>query len=508
MLQFSKLPLNQKLILAGLSTTAAAMLLAGCLMFISEYLTFRRASVRDLSIKAEIIGNQCAAALLFDVPQDAGETLASLQADPDIDHAVVYTANNTVFARYQRPGTDSLRMPMDMSEGYRFGINTLTVSSRIQVKNRVIGSALIQSNLKKLQAIILRYVISAVLVLVVSMLVAYVLVARLQRIITRPVMDLVWMMQHISQDQDFSVRANETSRDELGILALGFNEMLGMIQKRDLELDVQRQELERIVLSLERSTEELEEANRKLKELDKLKSDFISTASHELRTPLTSIKANVDMLVAKPDFPNESRKKVLEIVNSETDRLIRLVSDLLDLSRIESGTMMWRMSDVSLEDVVRSAMAGIEPIARKKKLQITMDIRSAIPLVRGDRDRLMQVMTNILANAVKFTPKGGSIGVSVLHEARAAEQLLVSVTDTGRGIPQEELKTVFERFRRSQEYGQGISEGSGLGLAIAREIIGFHRGTIWAENKSEGGSAIFFTLPLHNRDAADDPSRS
>ena len=234
MMQFRDLPLKQKLIFAGLLTTAAAMLLAGCLMFILEFTASRRTMVRDLTIKTEIIGNQCAAALLFNVRQDTEETLSSLRADPDIEYAAVYSSDEQdVFARYLRPGTDDRPHLREMQEGHRFTFDHLTVVSPIRLKNRHIGSVLIQTNLKKLNAIVLRYALSAGLVLGITLLVAYALVSRLQKIITQPVMDLVRLMQHVSQKREFSLRAAETGKDELTILAKGFNEMLTAIEDRD-----------------------------------------------------------------------------------------------------------------------------------------------------------------------------------------------------------------------------------------------------------------------------------
>jgi signal transduction histidine kinase len=364
------------------------------------------------------------------------------------------------------------------------------------VDGRRIGAVLIRSDLRKLHTLLFRYLSATGLALAVALLVAYVVVSRLQRTITRPVMDLVRMMEGVSQRREFAARAVPSSNDELGALAHGFNQMVSTIQERDRDLNTHRKDLERTVADLTISTRELQEANKKLRDLDKIKSDFITIASHELRTPLTSIKAYVELMILKPNLIEAKKNRILGIINTESDRLTRLINDLLDLSRIEEGTMAWHLADVSVVDIIPTSLTTIMPLARNKEQQIATDIEPAIPLFRGDRDRLVQVVTNILSNAVKFTPRGGSIRISARWEPEPAPRIIVSVTDTGMGIPEEDLKIVFDKFQRSGDHLTSSVEGTGLGLAIAREIVEFHGGTIWAESVYGKGSTFTFTLAL------------
>ncbi len=503
--RFLNRPLKQKLILIGLLTPAVAMLVAGSLMFAAEFAFYRKSMVTDLTIKAEIIGNQCSAALLFNDRKDAAETLSSLRADPDIEYAAVYTRGGALFARFDRTGNVDQQSLQPGEEGHRFEADRLVLSRSITLRNKRIGSVLISSNLENFYKLLLRYLTAAVLVVAIALAAVSILVSRLQRSITRPVADLVSMMQGISLNKDFSVRAAESSEDELGALARGFNDMVSTIQDRDRALEARRRDLERTIADLEYSTEELREANRKLKELDKLKSDFIAVASHELRTPVTSIKAYVELLLAKPNLTPEKKDKILNIINAESDRLARLIKDLLDLSMIESGTIAWRITDISLDDIIRDSLAGIMPLAQNKTLHVVTEITPDLPPVRGDRDRLVQVVMNILSNAVKFTPPGGSVQVSARREADQP-RITVSVTDTGKGIPEEDLKIIFDKFQRSGDHLTSAEEGTGLGLAIAREIVEFHGGTIRAESCYGKGSTFSFTLPL-NRERPINPKK-
>jgi len=246
----------------------------------------------------------------------------------------------------------------------------------------------------------------------------------------------------------------------------------------------------------ERLIEQLQVANEKLQAIDKMKSDFISVASHELRTPLTTIKAFVELIVMKPGMPEKQKAKIMNIVNVEADRLSLLIADLLDLSRIESGTMMWRMTSVSLEDIIRNTITNMGPLIEDKGLRLTTTFGSPLAHLFGDHDRLIQVMTNILSNAVKFTPRGGAIHIAVRQETAPRAQIVVEISDTGVGIPAGDLDMIFEKFHRSGDQLSNPMDGTGLGLAIARQIVEYHGGRIWAESTLGRGSVFTVTLPL------------
>ena len=239
----------------------------------------------------------------------------------------------------------------------------------------------------------------------------------------------------------------------------------------------------------------LQEANEKLKSLDTLKSNFISTVSHELRTPLTTIKALVELLILKKGMPEERKMKLKMTINSETDRLTRLVADLLDLARIEAGSMKWQASEVRIEELIRDVIAGMAPLFENKKLTITTEF-AALPPVPADHDLLVQVITNILSNAVKFTPEAGRIHIAVRPDGAPASHAVVEISDSGIGIPGEDLELIFEKFHRVHHRSGVAIEGTGLGLSITRQIVERHGGRIWAASTEGKGSTFTFTLPL------------
>jgi PAS domain S-box-containing protein len=239
----------------------------------------------------------------------------------------------------------------------------------------------------------------------------------------------------------------------------------------------------------------LQEANEKLQSIDKMKTNFISLVSHELRTPLTTIKAFVELLLMKPDMPEKQKERLMCTINVEADRLSRLITDVLDQARIESGSMKWSMEEVCLEEIVMNVMASMQVLFENKNLRVTTAFNSPLPCFTGDRDRLIQVVTNILSNAAKFTRPGDAIHVAVRQEVSPA-QLVAEISDTGIGIPEKDLGLIFEKFYRSEDKRIAGIEGSGLGLAIARQIIEHHGGRIWAASTFGKGSTFTFTLPL------------
>jgi len=249
---------------------------------------------------------------------------------------------------------------------------------------------------------------------------------------------------------------------------------------------------------LTRFAVDLQAAYGQLEGLDRMKSEFLTVVSHELRTPITSLKAFADILLMKPDMASDRKTKLLRIMSEESDRLGRLVNDLLDLTRIETGGIAWRDETLSLADLIRTAVEGIAPLAANKEVELTTALAQPLPDLRGDRDRLVQVMMNLLSNAVKFTPAGGRISVSARIEPGQPPQAVVVVEDTGVGIPAEDMPRIFEKFHRSDSKDQGceMSEGLGLGLAISRQIVEHHGGRIWAESVPGQGSTFRFTVPV------------
>jgi Na+/proline symporter/nitrogen-specific signal transduction histidine kinase len=272
---------------------------------------------------------------------------------------------------------------------------------------------------------------------------------------------------------------------------LGLQEVLDILDEAS-QIRAYSRELEEKSRALEAAGAKLRAANERLTELDRLKDDFMSSVTHELRTPLASIRAFSEILHDDPDIPAEQRTQFLGILVSETERLTRLVNQVLDLAKIESDRTEWHLEAVSLEEVIGQAVTATGQLLDQRGIALTLDTGNTAVLVEGDRDRLVQVMMNLLSNAAKFAPEGtGSIRVSL---TRAGELARVRVADNGPGIPEHDRELIFEKFRQSASGGEKPI-GTGLGLPICRRIVEHLGGRIWAEAVPDKGATLCFELP-------------
>ncbi len=244
---------------------------------------------------------------------------------------------------------------------------------------------------------------------------------------------------------------------------------------------------------LERATAELKAANERLKELDRLKDEFLSTVTHELRTPLTSIRSIGEILHDNPDIGAERHLEFTDIIVRESQRLTRLITQVLDFQRIESGRMDWHVSRVDMGEVIAEAVSATRQLVEEKKITLVTSLDDPLPAVDGDRDRLVQVLVNLISNAVKFCePEQGRIEIRAVGQD---EGLRIDVSDNGPGIPAEAQESIFEEFRQIRSKSRGRPQGTGLGLSICRRIIAFHRGRIWAHSEPGQGATLSFYLP-------------
>ncbi len=232
----------------------------------------------------------------------------------------------------------------------------------------------------------------------------------------------------------------------------------------------------------------------KLKKLDQMKADFFSHISHDLRTPLTSIREGTTLLLEGVGGTiTDKQKRLLTIIVEESNRLIRSVNSLLDLSKMEAGIMPEDFEKTNIAPLINQVIFEIEPIVEGKNIEVAGKIADTLPKVNVSRERILQVLRNLLGNAVKFTPERGTIGVNAYA---SDHEIIVSVVDTGPGIPEKKLFSIFDKFYQASTKDRKETGGTGLGLCIAKNIINAHGGKIWAETKLNQGSIFTFTLPV------------
>lgn len=296
---------------------------------------------------------------------------------------------------------------------------------------------------------------------------------------------------------------------------LYFEGMMMDISKRkaaEAELLLHKENLEQLV---EQRTLDLTRANERLKEIDIIKTGFLSTVAHEIRTPMTSILGFAELIQVKlaniifPKFRPETSKernavnkikRNIKIIATESERLTTLVNDVLDIAKMEAGKLDWRMGELNVGEALRKAVQNTSLLAAEKHLALRSEIEPALPTVTADEDRIYQVLLNLISNAVKFT----ETGEVVCRASLGRDEILISVSDTGVGIPADATNKVFEIYRQIGDEQKGRPKGTGLGLAICKEIINHHGGRIWLESDFGRGCRVSFTLPL---EAPDSPSK-
>ena len=320
-------------------------------------------------------------------------------------------------------------------------------------------------------------------------------VVYLTRHITTPLTALTSLATRVSQG-DLSVSLTPSSHDEIGQLTTTFNQMTTALKTRENDLKELNRTLESRVNT---RTEELQHANQKLLKLDRLKTILVSNASHELRTPLTSIKIHVkNLLDGVTGALGSDQLQALGRAHENIERLRTLIDDLLDLSRLQAGGLELKRDNVQLDDLLREIVEGLRYFSEQKQLAVDLAFPGQLQPISGDPDKLRRALTNVIHNAMKFTPEGRRIQIDT-HQLTDGS-VLVTVEDSGYGIALEELDKVFLPFFRSPHIS-ATTRGSGLGLSIAKELIELHHGAIWAESTVGQGSRFFIRLPRTPQDA-------
>jgi two-component system phosphate regulon sensor histidine kinase PhoR len=233
-----------------------------------------------------------------------------------------------------------------------------------------------------------------------------------------------------------------------------------------------------------------------LRRLERVRKDFVANVSHELRTPLTSIKGYVEALLEGAWKEPRQCTDFLEILRKQTDRLNHIISDLLSLSQIESGKYEWKLEEIPVGEWTERIMAVLQPMTLRKNQTLTLSVPDGIAPLWGDTEKLTEALTNLLENAVKYTPKGGEIGIEVTSDDRRIE---ISVRDTGIGIPPKDLPRIFERFYRVDRARSREVGGTGLGLSIVKHIVEAHGGKVTVESRPGKGSTFTLSIPRRRK---------
>jgi len=361
--------------------------------------------------------------------------------------------------------TPNILTAIDGSEGYRIDRNASYMDFAVPFKGNA-GNYIvyIKDNKTLTQSLINTLIRIIGEALLVGLVITVLLTLLLAKAMVTPIQDLTSAAERVAAG-DFSPKLNSDSTDEIGVLTGTFNRMSGQLQKT---LD-----------DLQKS-----EATRR---------EFVANVSHELRTPITSIRSYAETLQDSEDLPKETEKDFLGVIVRESDRMTKIVQDLLTLSRFDAGSFEFTFERFSFENSIRDVYNMMLLEAQKHGHSFTLEFTSPIPEIVGDMVRIEQVLINMVSNAIKYTRDGGSIGITA---AQKGDSVWVSVRDNGIGIPEADVPKVFDRFYRVDKARSRDSGGTGLGLSIASEIVSRHNGKIELSSRQGEGTTITMTLPV------------
>jgi signal transduction histidine kinase/CheY-like chemotaxis protein len=483
---------RRKLILAAALPASAFVCLACLVSITNEFYNFRSVNNAQLSAIMGVVGENSAAALVFEDPKDAEATLAALHTIPSVFSAGLYNKQGELFASYERK-TNANRPPRQSPPvGSHLDHGALILVRDVVLDGERVGSIFIRSDQSELYIRILRYLLLTVAALAIPAIIAIVFYTRVLRVLVKPISNLTGTARLVSLTKTYSIRAGAGPDDEIGELIEAFNEMLGEIETREQQLGRHRDHLEEVVSE---RTAELRTAKEKAEEAARLKSEFLANMSHEIRTPMNGIIGMTDLAIGIAS--DQEQREYLSAVKISADSLLVVINDILDFSKIEAGKMELDQAVVDIRTLVSDALKTVALRADEKNLELTAYVHPQVPgKVIGDPARLRQVLLNLIGNAIKFTSEGDvSVEVSVADADVRPVRLMFSVADTGIGVPAQKLSSIFRPFEQADGSTTRRFGGTGLGLSISTKLVHLMDGEIGVESDAGKGSRFWFGFP-------------
>ena len=478
--------IKRKLTLVVMLTTTIALLVAAVQFVINDVRDYRRRILDDLTILARILGDNCTSQLEFEDAKAATQTLSAVQAKPHILAAALYTRDGKLFARYPAESKTAVPVPpAPPPSGHRFQEGRAVLCQPITHAEEKVGSIYLDYDLVEVWRRAGQDCAVVAVMLAISALIAFFVSSRLQRFISKPILDLAQVANVISAQRDYSVRATKQTEDEIGFLIDCFNGMLAQMEKHEKTLrDVNGQ---------------LAKSEQRALAATEAKSQFLANMSHELRTPLNAIIGYSEML--QEELADEGQTRFipdLEKIHAAAKHQLSLINDILDLSKIEAGKTTLFLENFDVAGTVQDLAHTLQPMVAKNGNRLEIACPADLGNMRADQTKVRQILFNLLSNANKFTERGlirlevkrvVSDQSSVISQTNAAPPtdhcspltdhcsgslITFTVSDTGIGMTPEQLGRLFQAFTQAEASTSRKYGGTGLGLAISKKFCQTH----------------------------------
>lgn len=489
MFRLEQISIKKKLTIMLVAISFVSVLITTITLTIIGIYNLRQNIAHDLEVSARIVGQRNLAAILFDDADFANKNLEVFSSQPAIRRACLFTLEGLLFAKYY--GQDGKHQ--DCSERVASIVpDPKFFSSKQEINDKEgqpVGYIFVESDQRKITTYIDTQMVMSLLVVSAAMIVAYVLARMLQATISRPILHLADIAHQVSAERDFSVRAilkqEGNLKNEITTLYQAFNTML-------TEIDAREQQLLR-------TNDELYGAKVRAEDASRAKSEFLANVSHELRTPLNAIIGFSSIIMNQlfGKIGSEKYQEYAKDINESGIHLLDIINDILDLSKAEAGKLSLSFEEVNIPRAIRKCVTLLSERAKDHQIRIAMDIPENIPTLYADNVRFIQIVLNILSNAVKFTNPGGQVSVSVKTHGSVASVsgFTVSISDTGIGMTPEEVELAFQSFGQIDSGLNRKYEGTGLGLPLTRKLIELHHGEIAIESERGKGTTVRLYFP-------------
>jgi signal transduction histidine kinase len=486
--------IKQRLTYIIMAISAVSVLLTTFAISIIGVYNLRLSILKELDVSASIVGDRNTAALIFNDDKQAEANLNVFSVQQTIVQACLYNQAGAQFARYGNKSIEEkqkLQCPTNLESRADIGKDSIELMKPIEKMQEKIGYIYLESTLDPVKAYIEKQTTIALSVVATTLAISYILAIYLQRTISRPILNLASTAREVSIRKDYNIRANfegdaaNEDKNEMFILTNAFNDMLTEIGARDQQLKQQYTELEK-------AKDAAESANR-------AKSHFLANISHELRTPLNAIIGFSSILMNQLFGPIGDQKylEYVKDINESGSHLLDIINDILDLSKAEAGKLTLNYEEVHVGKVVNKSLTIIAERAAKGGITITTDIPKMLPPLVADRLRLIQIILNIVSNAVKFTESGGKVHVAVQTRSIDGEvtHFIITVQDTGIGMGMDDVEKAFQRFGQVDSGLNRKYEGTGLGLPLTKKLMELHHGSIVIDSELGKGTLVTLTFP-------------